>query len=347
MKMNYRAIITATLLCLLCVSAYAATVLYGQSLKVGGGFNSVGDGGLEVFTNGDTYSDGKGVFLGGVESYGGFLQAPVELKNDAGQVGLFTGGTDTDKGTVLLNGTVFAIDTSDFESPSGMAGVLSIEDYFGYGERPTLALGDAGGEGLRLHYDLTDKTTADLYDDDADTTLRIENSDGSHVAYLSLEGTLSLDSGANITKGVGDLDITSGQGKVVINTSVTSQRQLEVKGTGWAGDGGGIIADGNLSIGQASGNTDSSINSVGDTNLNAYNESADTTFYFKNTGSGRVADVKAEGDLKAEGNDLDLGDAGGFSGVKFNPATTTLDFYIDGVKVRHFNADGSSTDDVP
>jgi len=51
-------------------------------------------------------------------------------------------------------------------------------------------------------------------------------------------------------------------------------------------------------------------------------------------------------DLKVKGNDLDIGDVGGFSGVKFAPATTTLDFYIDGVKVAHINADGSYSDDV-
>jgi hypothetical protein len=58
-------------------------------------------------------------------------------------------------------------------------------------------------------------------------------------------------------------------------------------------------------------------------------------------------DAQFDGDLDVDGNDIDLGDAGGFSGVKFNPAATTLDFYIDGTKVAHLDTAGALTDDVP
>jgi len=57
--------------------------------------------------------------------------------------------------------------------------------------------------------------------------------------------------------------------------------------------------------------------------------------------------LQIDGDLDIDGNDIDLGDAGGFSGLKFVPATTTLDVYIDGVKIGHFSTDGTYTDDVP
>ncbi len=60
-----------------------------------------------------------------------------------------------------------------------------------------------------------------------------------------------------------------------------------------------------------------------------------------------AGDGKFSGDLDVDGNDIDIGDAGGFSGIKFAPATTTLDFYIDGVKVSYISADGTYTDNVP
>ncbi len=51
-------------------------------------------------------------------------------------------------------------------------------------------------------------------------------------------------------------------------------------------------------------------------------------------------------DLAVEGNDIDVGDGGGFSGLKFDPASTYLEFWIDGVMVAHVGADGAYSDDV-
>jgi hypothetical protein len=65
------------------------------------------------------------------------------------------------------------------------------------------------------------------------------------------------------------------------------------------------------------------------------------------TGAEVTGNLATTGDLDVNGNDIDLGDAGGFSGFKFVPATTTIDVYIDGNKIGHFSTDGSYTDDVP
>jgi len=43
---------------------------------------------------------------------------------------------------------------------------------------------------------------------------------------------------------------------------------------------------------------------------------------------------------------FDCGDAGGFSGMKFNASTTQLEVWIDGAKIGHFAVDGTYTDDV-
>lgn len=43
---------------------------------------------------------------------------------------------------------------------------------------------------------------------------------------------------------------------------------------------------------------------------------------------------------------LNLGDAGGFAGLWYDAANTTLDAYIDATKVAHVAADGSYNDDV-
>jgi hypothetical protein len=45
-------------------------------------------------------------------------------------------------------------------------------------------------------------------------------------------------------------------------------------------------------------------------------------------------------------NGFDCGDAGGFSGMKFNAGTTQLEVWIDGSKIGHFSTDGTYTDDV-
>jgi len=44
---------------------------------------------------------------------------------------------------------------------------------------------------------------------------------------------------------------------------------------------------------------------------------------------------------------VDVGDAGGFSGMKFDAANTHLTFWIDGSQVAHIAADGTYNDDVP
>ena len=43
---------------------------------------------------------------------------------------------------------------------------------------------------------------------------------------------------------------------------------------------------------------------------------------------------------------MDVGDAGGFSGIKFNVATTEIEFYIDAVLVGTIDATGAYTDEV-
>ena len=53
------------------------------------------------------------------------------------------------------------------------------------------------------------------------------------------------------------------------------------------------------------------------------------------------------GDLKVNGKDIDIGDAGGFSGIKFNPTSTELEFWIDGSKVGSIGEDGVYDDEVP
>jgi len=50
--------------------------------------------------------------------------------------------------------------------------------------------------------------------------------------------------------------------------------------------------------------------------------------------------------IKVEGKELDIGDAGGFSGVIFNQSTTELEFWIDGVMVRSMHTDGTCNDEV-
>ena len=67
--------------------------------------------------------------------------------------------------------------------------------------------------------------------------------------------------------------------------------------------------------------------------------------------SGEVA-VSDDGDGSVTlgldlGNELDIGDSGGFSGLKFNPSTTELEFWLDGTKVSHIATDGSYNDDIP
>lgn len=50
--------------------------------------------------------------------------------------------------------------------------------------------------------------------------------------------------------------------------------------------------------------------------------------------------------LKGTGKTLDIGDAGGFSGLKFNATNTTLEFWVDGVAVGQIGTDGVFTDNV-
>jgi len=50
--------------------------------------------------------------------------------------------------------------------------------------------------------------------------------------------------------------------------------------------------------------------------------------------------------LVGKANQVNVGDSGGFSGMKFGASGTTLDFYIDGTKVAHLATDGSMNDDV-
>ena len=45
-------------------------------------------------------------------------------------------------------------------------------------------------------------------------------------------------------------------------------------------------------------------------------------------------------------NAIDLGDAGGFTGLRYNPATTEIEVYIDGTFTHSFKADGTVGDEV-
>ena len=58
-------------------------------------------------------------------------------------------------------------------------------------------------------------------------------------------------------------------------------------------------------------------------------------------------DGSISGVFAVVGNEVDLGDAGGFSGPKYNPATTEYEFWIDGSVVGHVGTDGAYVDDVP
>lgn len=331
MKLNsrIRLLIVALLALTAVLPSAAAQTMYAPTLKVGGGFDSVGDGGLTVLPDGETYSNGKGVFLGGVESYGGFLQADVAFKYDGTQVGLFTGGGSSTAGSLLFNGVLFVTACTDWGSfagpSSGMSAGLSIEDTFGYGARPQLSLIGTDAEGLRLHYDLANVTTADLYDESADSTLVVENSDGTHKANLSVEKLISGES-LTVTKGV------------VVNN-------LEIKDWSAASTWAEIRHDDNdgsyLQF-RNSGETNLASGTGTDLTLLPGNDAGDVTIFQAGTGN-----VLMPADLKVAGNDIDIGDAGGFSGVKFNPGTTTLDFWIDGVKVAHISSNGTYTDDVP
>lgn len=53
------------------------------------------------------------------------------------------------------------------------------------------------------------------------------------------------------------------------------------------------------------------------------------------------------GVLGVEGKAVNVGDVGGFSGIKFNATSTQLEFWIDGGVVGHIGTDGAYTDDVP
>lgn len=67
-----------------------------------------------------------------------------------------------------------------------------------------------------------------------------------------------------------------------------------------------------------------------------------------NTVVNAVAGVTTlSGTLQVDGNEIGLGDAGGFSGFKFDAINTILNVYIDGNSIGHFATDGSYTDDVP
>lgn len=65
------------------------------------------------------------------------------------------------------------------------------------------------------------------------------------------------------------------------------------------------------------------------------------------TVDGQNNKVICAGDLEVNGNDIDIGDAGGFSGIKFDPSSTQLEFWIDGGQVGHIGTDGAYVDDVP
>lgn len=58
-------------------------------------------------------------------------------------------------------------------------------------------------------------------------------------------------------------------------------------------------------------------------------------------------DLRVVGDLEVIGKDIDIGDAGGFSGIKFNAGTTEFEFWIDGSKVGSIGTDGVYDNEVP
>ena len=60
-----------------------------------------------------------------------------------------------------------------------------------------------------------------------------------------------------------------------------------------------------------------------------------------------VAATITAGSGSGAAGQIDLGDAGGFTGLLFDATSTTLEVWIDGSQVGHFATDGSYTDDVP
>jgi hypothetical protein len=56
-------------------------------------------------------------------------------------------------------------------------------------------------------------------------------------------------------------------------------------------------------------------------------------------------EFSVSGEVKASAG-INVGDSGGFSGLKFNAGDTQLEVYIDGTKIGHFSTDGTYTDDV-
>lgn len=314
-----KAVVSLIAVSIVLVALSASAALFGQSLLW------LHVGGTAKNPKATIDEEGHATFVGGIDAYGAKLRVPSTLFRDATQVGALTGGLTDPRGAFVFNGSIYAMDTSDFESPSGYGAVMTDEDLFGYGERPLLSLGGADGEGLRLHYDLDHTVDFDVFDSSADTVLRFKNSDGSHKLSGEFEGSVSGESLA-ITKGA------------TINN-------LQVKdwsaGSTWAE----IKHKDNA-------NAYVQFRSSGEVNI-ASAPSADLTFLPGNDALKASAFDPATGklilgdDLKVNGHDVDIGDSGGFSGLKFNAGSTTLDFYIDGVKVRHINADGSATDDVP
>lgn len=353
-------------LMMICTSAFALGNAYFRSLGVGGGFNSLGDGGASLASNGDILTNGKGTFLGGVDAFGGGMTAPIELLVEEEQVGLFTGGGSVDTGTLVFNGTVFVIDTSDYESPSGMGVVSTIEDIFGYGARPTLGLVGDDAEGLRLHYDLTSTVSADIFDDDTDTTLRLENSDAGHIANLDVEGFIEADTflfsrgligstrdntgsdtgllisafksaGGRTTRNV----FAMSRGTAITPAASQDEDRIDFDFTARDDSGSETFASISVAIDGTPGTDDVPGSMTFKTTPDGSNTPVDALKLHPNQ------DATLTGDLEVVGNDINLGDVGGFSGVKFAPGTTTLDFYIDGVKVGHIGTDGAYTDDVP
>ncbi len=140
----------------------------------------------------------------------------------------------------------------------------------------------------------------------------------------------------------GDIDVQGGDinnttGTIVLTPSVGNSTTI----TGTAGVAR-IETTGWLAI--RSGTGTNSIQIISAKDIQFFDRDASVVRMLFDTETGNM---QIDGDLDVDGNDIDIGDAGGFSGIKFDPTATEFRFFIDGTQVGHIGTDGAYVDDVP